>query len=252
MRFTHFFFLLNFLIVLNCKQEKSQLTKIEGKQIHITDSIIPNPEIEAYIKPFRNNIEKDLDSVLAYSVDTYSKNDGALNSALGNFMADVLYSEANPVFKSRTGHDIDMVLLNHGGIRSSLNQGNVSKRTAFQLMPFENSVVVVAIKGSQIDSLVDYLRSSKRAHPISKLKLVVNENFDLVEAYINGKKIEQNNTYYVATSDYLYNGGDRMRFFKPNDTVYYLNYKIRNTLIDNFIKIDTIQPVIDDRFIQIK
>ena len=43
-----------------------------------------------------------------------------------------------------------------------------------------------------------------------------------------------------------------MRFFKPNDTVYYLNYKIRNTLIDRFNKVDTINPVIDDRFIQIK
>ncbi len=229
-----------------------KLSKIEGKQIPITDSILPDPDIEAYIKPYRENIQKDLDSVLAYSADTYSKNDGELNTALGNFMADVLYSEANPVFKSRTGKDIDMVLLNYGGIRSTLNKGNVSKRTAFQLMPFENSVVVVAIKGIQIDSLIDYLRSSKRAHPISGLKLVVNENFDVAEARINGNEIEQNKTYYVATSDYLYNGGDNMRFFKPNDTVYYLDYKIRNALIDNFNKIDTIKPVIDDRFIQIK
>ncbi|SHI82354.1 5'-nucleotidase C-terminal domain-containing protein [Algibacter luteus] len=252
MRFTHFFFLLYFLIFLNCKQDKLQLSKIEGKQIQITDSILVHPEIEAFVKPFRDNIQKDLDSVLAYSVDTYSKNDGHLNSALGNFMADVLYSEANPIFKSRTGKEIDMVLLNHGGIRSSLNQGNVSKRTAFQLMPFENSVVIVAIKGAQIDSLIDYLKRSKRAHPISNLKLVVDKNFDVVEAKIKGKNIEQNYTYYVATSDYLYNGGDRMRFFKPNDTVYYLNYKIRNTLIDKFNKVDTINPVIDDRFIQIK
>ena len=252
MRFTHLFYLLYFFVFLNCKEEKSQLYKIEGKQIQISDTISIDSKIEAFVKPFRDNIQKDLDSVLAYSTSTFSKNDGELNTALGNFMVDAMYSEANPVFKSRTGHDIDMVLLNHGGIRSSLNKGNVSKRTAFQLMPFENDVVVIALKGTQIDSLIDYLRRAKRANPISKLKVVLNKDFKVVEAKIKGEKINQNKTYYVATSDYLYNGGDNMRFFKPNDSVYYLNYKIRNALIDKFNKLDTINPVIDDRFIQTK
>jgi hypothetical protein len=43
-----------------------------------------------------------------------------------------------------------------------------------------------------------------------------------------------------------------MTFFKPNDSLYDINYKIRNVLIDYFTKKDTIAPVIDDRFIQIK
>jgi 5'-nucleotidase len=252
MRFTHFFILLYFLIFLNCKGEKLQLSKIEGRQIQITDSLAPNAEIEAFIKPFRDNIQKDLDSVLAYSVDTFSKSDGNFNTAVGNFMADAVYSEANPIFKSRTGKDIDMVLLNHGGIRSTLNKGNVSKRTAFQLMPFENSIVIVAIKTKQIHDLTHYLSRAKRAHPISKLKLTLNKDFKVTEAKIKDEDIKENRLYYVATSDYLYNGGDNMAFFKPNDSVYDINYKIRNALIDKFKKLDTIKPVIDDRFTQTK
>lgn len=251
MRFTHFIFLLYIFIFLGCKQEKSHIIKIEGKQIQITDSLQSNTEIESFIKPFRDNIQKDLDSVLAYSVDTYSKTDGTLNTAIGNFMADAVYSEGNPIFNSRTGKNIDMVLLNHGGIRSILSKGNVTKRSAFKLMPFENSIVVVALKGTQIDSLVAYLKNRKRAHPISKLKLVLDKNFNVSEAKINGENIDKNKTYYVATNDYLYNGGDNMSFFKTNDSLYVLNYKIRNALIDKFKKLDTINPVIDDRFIQI-
>lgn len=252
MRFTHFFFLLYFLVFLNCEQGKLRLSKIEGTQIAISDSITTDSEIESFIKPYRVNIQKDLDSVLAYSAGTYSKNDGEFNTALGNFMADVIYSEANPIFKSRTQKDIDMVLLNHGGIRGLLNKGNVSKRTAFQLMPFENSIVVVALKKPQIDSLIDYLSTQKKAHPISKLKLTLDKNYNVIEAKIKGKEITNNKTYYVATSDYLYNGGDNMNFFKPNDTLYRLDYKIRNAIIDNFNKLDTINPVIDNRFTQIK
>ncbi|WP_317041227.1 5'-nucleotidase [Flaviramulus basaltis] len=227
------------------------MSKIDSKQVEINDNLSANKEIEDFIKPFREHIEKDLDSVLAYSVDTYSKSDGDLNTAIGNFMADAVYSESNPIFKSRTGHDIDMVLLNYGGIRSILSKGNVTKRTAFELMPFENSVVVAALKSAQIDSLISYLSKGKRAHPISKLKLTLDKDYQVVEAKIKGQNIEPNKTYYVATNDYLYNGGDNMSFFKTSDSLYVLNYKIRNALIDNFIKNDTISPVIDDRFIQI-
>lgn len=252
MRFTHFIFLLYIFIFFGCKQEKAHVFKIEGKQIVITDSLQTDSIIDAYIKPFREHVNNDLDSVLAYSVDTYSKSDGEFNTAIGNFMADAVYDQANPVFKSRTGKDIDMVILNHGGIRSILSKGNITARTAFELMPFENSLVVVALKGTQIDSLVSFLCKSKAAHPISKLKLTIDKNFEVVNATIKGKSIDDSKTYYVATNDYLYNGGSNMTFFKPNDSLYDLNYKIRNILIDYFKKVDTINPVIDDRFIQIK
>ena len=252
MRFTHFFFLLYFFIFLNCKEEKKQLFKIEGKHIEISDSIPIEAEIEAYIKPFRDHIQKDLDSVLSYAAHTFSKKDGHLNTALGNFMADAIYNRGNPVFKSRTGKDIDMVLINFGGIRATLNKGGVSRRTAFQLMPFENNIVVVALKGEQINALISYLCKAKIAHPISKLNLIVDKDYEILRATIQEKNIEQHTTYYVATSDYLYNGGDNMHFFKPNDSVYYLNYKIRNALIDTFLETDSINPIIDDRFIQKK
>lgn len=251
MRFTYLFILLNIFLFLSCNQEKQHLLKIEGKKIEITDTLKMDPEIDAFVKPYRDHINNDLDSVLAYSVDTYSKSDGKLNTAIGNFMADAVYSESNPIFNKRTGKDIDMVILNHGGIRSIISKGNITSRTAYQLMPFENSIVVVALKGNQVDSLTNYLRKRKRAHPISKLKLVLDEGFNIVEATIKGEKIDTSGTYYVATNDYLYNNGDNMSFFKPNDSLYVLNYKVRNALIDNFKKVDTINPVIDDRFIQL-
>ena len=56
--------------------------------------------------------------------------------------------------------------------------------------------------------------------------------------------------YYVATSDFLLNGGDKMDFFNKSSENTFLNYKIRDLLIDYFIKIDTLKPKIDNRFIR--
>ncbi|MFV0539832.1 MAG: 5'-nucleotidase C-terminal domain-containing protein [Aestuariibaculum sp.] len=251
----NFRFLLSigFLVFLfNCKQDRLQLTKIEGKQIHITDSLPTNDSIENYIKPYRQHVEKDLEGVLSYAKNTYSKNDGRFNSALGNLFADAVFAQTNPVFNKRTGKNIDMVLLNKGGIRAVLNKGNITTRTAYQLMPFENSIVVVSLKGTQVDSLITYLIKAKTAHPISKLKLKIDKDFQVVDVSINNNTIDPNKNYYIATNDYLYNGGDGMFFFKQNDTVYKLDYKIRNALIDYFKQTDTINPIIDDRFIQTK
>lgn len=251
MNFKTFVLCFGILSMTSCKTPISY-DKIEGRQITITDTLSTDPNIEAYIKPFREHVNNNLDSVLSYAVDTYSKSDGHLNTAIGNFMADALYEQSNPIFKKRSGNDIDFVLLNQGGIRAIISKGNITTRTAFEVMPFENSIVVTKLKGEQIKELLDYLIEAKRAHPISHLKIAIDAEGHLNNATIKGQPIDYNKSYYVLTNDYLMNGGDRMDFFKQRDTVYVLDYKIRNALIDYFSKTDTIRPVIDDRFIQLK
>jgi len=236
--------------IFSCKND-IQLSKIKGQRLPVTDSIKANADIETFIKPYRENVTKDLDSVLAYAVDTYSKTDGELNTAIGNFMADALYTESNPIFNKRTGKSIDMVLLNHGGIRAIISKGNITSRTAYEIMPFDNEVVVVAMKGSKVRELLNYLAKTKRAHPISKLQLKLDVDFKILDANIGGLPIHDSKIYYVATNDFLYEGGNRMTFFKPNEGVEILDYKLRNLYIDHFKKIDTLNPKIDNRFIRL-
>lgn len=240
------------LVFLSCKKEPNYLIKITAVNLDITDSLETVAEIDDFVKPYREHVNKDLDSVLAYSEDTYSKSDGELNTAVGNFMADMVYEQANPIFKTRTGKDIDFILLNHGGIRSIISKGNITTRTAYQVMPFENEIVVLDLKGAQVKELIDYLVRNKRAHPISRLNLEVDSNFNLKRALINGKPFDLNKNYLVCTNDYLASGGDNMNFFKSNDSTYNVDYKIRNAMIDYFKKVDTINPKIDNRFIQVK
>ena len=237
------------ITVFSCKQD-AFLTRIEGERLEINDSLTGSQEIEDFIAPYREHVNKGLDSTLAYAVDTYTKNDGELNTAIGNFMADAVKEQSNTVFKSRTGNDIDIVMLNHGGIRSIISKGNVTARTAYQIMPFENSVVVTELNGKAVKSLVQYLVKAKRAHPISGLSIKVNSDFELVESLVDGNEIDEDKIYYVATNDYLYNGGDNMAFFRESDTLHILDYKVRNTLIDYFVKVDTLDLKADNRFIK--
>ncbi|WP_299103176.1 5'-nucleotidase C-terminal domain-containing protein [uncultured Winogradskyella sp.] len=239
------------LLLFTCSS--SQVSKIEGKRINIDETLEPNKEVEDFIKPYREHVNADMDNIISYALDTYSKSDGELNTAIGNLMADAVYDEGNEVFLKKTSEHIDFVLLNHGGIRAIISQGNITTRTAYEVMPFENSVVVVAMKGNKVNEMMDYLAKAKRAHPISKqLQLTLTVDDKIKSATVLGEPIDPKKTYYVATNDYLYNGGDGMTFFQPNEGLTILDYKIRNVLIDNFKKTDTLNPKIDNRFIKLK
>jgi 2',3'-cyclic-nucleotide 2'-phosphodiesterase (5'-nucleotidase family) len=236
------------LLVCSC-QKDFKISSVENKRLEIDGDIEASKEIDDFVKPYTRHVDSSLGAVLCYSAKTLSKKDGELNTALGNMMADAVYVQANPVFKQRFDREIDFVLLNHGGIRSVIVKGPVTARTAYEVMPFENEVVVVGLKGTTVKQLINYLQQSKRAHPVSRqLKISLDANYDLVQVLINDQAIEDNVIYYVATSDYLFNGGDKMSFFQDNVFHTELDYKIRNVLLDYFAEKDTLRPIADNRF----
>lgn len=240
----HFVLFLTFILSVSCATKNYQVTKIEGKEIPITEKNKEVPEIEAFIKPYREHIDQDLSTVLAIAPETLDKS-GQWQTTIGNLMADVTFQRSNMVFSKREKKQIDICLLNHGGIRSIIPKGNVTARTAYEIMPFENSAIVIALKGEQIMEMVNYIISEKKPHPLSGMTFTIDKNNTPKNILIQGKPLDNEKIYYVVTSDYLSNGGDKMDFFKKGVASYDLEYKLRNILIDYFKEVETI-PVIND------
>jgi 2',3'-cyclic-nucleotide 2'-phosphodiesterase (5'-nucleotidase family) len=240
-----FVIFLTLFIIASCAKQRFYVSKIEGKRITITEKETQNQQIENYVKPYRERINKDLDSVLAYCPVTLDKTDGKWQSTIGNLMADVTLQRGNMIFKAREKKDIDLCILNNGGIRAVLPKGNVTTRTAFDIMPFENGLVVMALKGEQIFELVNYFIATEKPHPLSGITFTIGKDKTAKNIVVRGKAVEKETIYYVATNDYLSNGGDNMNFFKKGIQKYDLDYKLRNVLIDYFKEVDTI-PVIKD------
>ena len=239
-----------FFLIFSCKQQKNHLQRIEGKLIPINSEIEKDSSIKNLITPFKKEIEGKMNTVLAYAPNDYYKNKNKTETSIGNFMADLCYKQANSIFFKQTGKNIDFVLLNYGGIRSGIAKGDVTTKTAFEIMPFENNIVVAELSYEKIQKLLNYLKNSGLAHPISKHLKIVVENEKITSVLIKGKEIKKNKSYFVLTSDYLQRGGDRMNFFKNPINLYDLNYKIRTAIIDEFKEIDTIQAKEDGRFIR--
>ena len=238
-------------VIVACETESNQQNR--GHNIEINQQILSDSSIVKYYQPFKKNLEESLmNTPISYSPETYKKNDGELNSTLSNMFADATYEMSNPVFNKMSGKNIDIVLLNNGGIRSIISKGNISEKTAFELMPFENSIVVLELSGLSIIKMIDYLRKVKLQHPISGLQITLNNDYSVNEVKINGVSIENEKKYYVATTDYLLEGGDKMYFLAETTKTTDINYKMRDILIDYFKKYDTLKLKSDNRFIRTK
>ena len=252
LKIQHFVIFLTLMELASCGNPPEQLTKLAGKQIAIDSSYTLVDSIQNFITPYHDRVEQILDSTLAYAPYVISKTDGTLNSTAGNLMADIVLSETDPIFEQRTGQHIDLVLLNYGGIRSVISKGNVTARTAYEVMPFENTVVVVELNGESILKMVNYLIKSKRAHPVAGIQITLNKDQSINSISIGGNQLDLNRSYYVATSDYLVTGGDNMTFFSEALTKTETDYKIRNAMIDYFSKVDTLAPQVDLRYYQLQ
>ena len=252
LKIKHFVIFITFLYYISCQNNTELLTKIEGKQIVIDSADAIVDSIASFILPYHTHVEEVLDSALAYASWDITKTDGPYNTTAGNLMADIILEQAAPLFKSRTGKNLDFVLLNHGGIRSSITKGKVSARTAFEVMPFENNIVVVELRGKSVKDMLNYLIRSKRAHPVAGIQLVLNKDDSIKSLKIRGEPFEEEKNYYVATSDYLVSGGDDMVFFKDALEVTDIDYKIRSAMIDYFTKVDTLSPKVDLRYYKVE
>ena len=205
--------LLTFFALAGCVQSKLYVSKIEGKKIGISNQLSQNEKIEAFVKPYREHIDADLNTILAYCPENLEKSKGKWQTNIGNFLADITLQKGNELFVKKENLTIDLCILNHGGIRSIIPKGNVTARNAFEVMPFENTSIVLVLTGDQITELTHYFITEKKPHPLAGISFEIKN--DLAQnILIQGKPIEKSKEYRVITSDYLANGGDNMLFFK--------------------------------------
>ena len=146
-------FLITASLFITCNQSN---ISFDNKLLdyEIPDDSIINIFIEPYTKQI---IDSDLNTPLSYSPKKYTKKDGELNSTLSNLFADATFEVCNPIYNEISNENIDIVLLNMGGIRSIISEGTISKKTAFELMPFENQILLLKLKGDVIREMVEYL-----------------------------------------------------------------------------------------------
>ena len=221
------------LLSTSCKTS-TQISKTTSTSIEFsaTKNTEQDTSIINLIAPYKEKLNSDMNAVLAISEETLEK--ARPEGLLGNLIADLTYWKTNQLSAQKNIAPPDLCLLNHGGLRTSIPKGKIYKKRVFELMPFENELVIVTISGKKTKSMFDFL-AHINGMPVAGISMGI-ENGKPKDITINGKPLDTNRSYRIATSDYLAFGGDNMTFFLNPLKIEKLNYKLRDGIIDYLIE----------------
>jgi len=213
-----------------CSQQ-GKITKTEMKQYAFRDTVNSSIDsvVEKQIQPYREGMAGKMNEVIATSEIALTK--GQPESLLGNLFSDACFDMANEIYYTSTYSKADFAFFNNGGLRAELPKGQITRGNIFELMPFENELVVISLTGSQTKKLIDYM-ASKDGVPVSHLQFGIKEK-QPVDVLVNGTPFDSTKNYKAITSDYLANGGDQY-FFLTESKKEYVNLKIRDAMIGYF------------------
>lgn len=227
------YFLLSFvtLVFTACKTPLNVAKIHTEKNISIAKDSPEDENFNKIIAPYKEKLEGKMNTKISYTaVDLNKQGD---NSNLGNLLADYTFEGGNEwAKKNGIPGGVDAALINVGGIRSTIGAGDILTKSIYEVMPFENEVLIVKMKGSDMEGLFEYYLNTQKNNPVSHL-YIETDNEKIIKELVNGKEVEPNRDYYIATSDYLAMGGDNMAFFGKGELIS-TGIKLRDLFIEKF------------------
>lgn len=159
--------------------EAALIDVVNGK-----DAPPPDAEVQALVADYQKQLDAQLGAVIGHTVDGLSQE----SAEMANWLATALKEH----FKTDVG------LVNRKGVRLGLKPGPITKSSLYDIIPFENEIVTVSLTGEQLLQVL--------ANVEARYAGIKSKGDDFVDE--KGAKVDPKKTYTLATTDYLYLGGD--------------------------------------------
>ena len=222
----------------------------------VDSSISDDPAVKAMLAPYREKVAAL--SMVIGRLEGNLKKDSVGAGSVGNFVTEAMLRVAN----QKSGKNVVLAIANAGGLRKNdIAAGQLRVSDIFELMPFENSLLVLDLTGAQILKIlqagtrdaqagarIQYRWNAQNRTEVISAKLVDRQNHE--------REIDPSAIYSVVTIDYLYNlkSGTYAVLQEAKD-VKRLDTTIRDAVL-SYVKEETaagraINAKIDARFVQI-
>ncbi|MGI9526896.1 MAG: bifunctional metallophosphatase/5'-nucleotidase [Weeksellaceae bacterium] len=182
-------------------------------QIHpIREGAKEDNQMQSWVSDSLQVMNKRLSTQIGFAKEDFSKQETHFGErAIGNLVTDA--------FKDY--YKADIAIIHGGGIREGIKKGGISLKNVYQILPFENDLVLVKITGSQIQEILH--QSIKRMMPqVSGLALKVQKNDDgtsNLQVLFHDQPMDLNQTYLVSLPSYIADGGGDYNTIKPSHII---------------------------------
>lgn len=216
--------------------QEVKLTDDWKKEVsYITEKIEEDKKLSFKLDNYMYEVDKILSEVIGKSSGTYySANIRKKSQPLGDLVADSMlwYTEE---------FDVDFAIQNSGGVRADIPSGSITKKIIYEVLPFDNTVVIATLKGEDVIKLFEYLgtiNSGEGAFPqVSDGVSFVLDHSNRISSdiTINGEPLDPAKDYKIATNSFMADGGDGYVILK-NATDLYDTSTYQNEVLIEYIK----------------
>ncbi|MBO8131362.1 MAG: bifunctional metallophosphatase/5'-nucleotidase [Candidatus Marinimicrobia bacterium] len=205
------------------------------------EEIKPNELVKNIVDSLENTVSQEMNKVIGILKTPWERRFNG-ESNIGNWITDVMRKK----FKT------DIALQNSGGIRKNMPAGEIRVRDIWEIVPFENEVVIIKVTGKQLLNIfMHYPENKMDLLQISGAKLKINMNTGrLYYVRVNGKKIRRKRNYTIATNSYVASHAERFLGIMAEDLhVIRTGVLLRDLLIEEIKKEKEVYSYVNGRII---
>jgi len=189
-----------------------KIVDFEWTPVAIDGSYKPDADVTAMLTPYVEKANASLKEVVGQASDTFifgNRLTRYQETALGNMICD-----ANVWYFNNNGQNIDFAFHNGGNMRAELPKGPLTREQILTVLPFENYLFIVSLKGSQIIEFFNFIGTVPQGaggFPQFSKEVRYTLNIpakSITNLTIGGAPVDPNKTYRFCTNDYLLGGGD--------------------------------------------
>lgn len=231
-----------------------------GKLLPVKDVIEGDAEAAAILKPYSDQIVERMAESTGVSTEVYLNGSRGLwgvragETNLGNLITDGMLATAKKI-----DSDTVIAIQNGGGIRASIEAGDITYGEVLTVMPFGNSLGILNLSGSEIlaaleHSLKEFPKENGGFLHMSGMSVAFDGTAEVgnrvLEVYVGEEQLELNKMYKVATNTFTAKGGDGYTMFanayaegrlsEPGN----IDYEM---FIDYMKTLDKVEPMVEDR-----
>jgi len=209
------------LSITGCNK-KLHPVKMEKRLYPVTRDLPGDSVISEFYKPYKASIDSLMNSVLAVAAVEIKRDrpEGLLNNLVVDAMAEI--AEQNNI-------SFDFVHANYFGLRVPLLAGEIKTYKIYEMMPFENYMVTVKLKGTDMQELFDYM-AARGGEPVAGVSYRI-ENRKASDIRIGSNPLDTASVYTILTSDYTANGGDEAMVYERAYDRHDFPVKVRDAII---------------------
>jgi len=219
------------LVYLGCHPGATRKTtpvfvfdRLEGARVVMDSTLAPDPAIEQYVAPYRQRLQEMMSTVIGEAAEDLfrARPDGPLN----RFIAGAMLEQV----KKYTADTVQVAVTNIGGIRANITAGPIRLGKIYEVLPFENELVIVELTGEQLLQLAREI-AEVGGECIAGMTLYVRGR-ELVRVELDSGPLRDDRVYRVVTTDYLSAPGRQRLGTLSRGKRIFLGIKHRQAIID--------------------